>query len=421
MATGTARVLVAVLTAGMVVGLASAPAPAVGPAWVAQDVIAGSGLAASTETWEAVPVDFDDDGDQDVWIGYHDQGGKLWRNNGFGAYTQVITAAWPRKNSERKIPDRHDCAWADVDQNGLIDSYCAAGRGTSNPVKYGRDNELWLQQSPGQFSDVGTAWGIGELCGRSHYVAFLDADGDAFPDLFVGNADPRVVSGDPCDVAANGLTNEQMKLYLDDGGAGFSYAPGSGIAGYGGVRCAVVTDYNGDGWDDLFVCGKQSRLYRNNLGLGFTDVAPALGVTTNYCDLAFGDLDRDGDQDLVTCVKAQFAYRLNTNGTFGPTVRIGAVPAGSSGRSLALGDADGDGDLDVYALISNLTAKTNANDTLYLNDALTFTAIAVPGASGIGDAVTALDGNGDGRSEFLVLNGVETIAPLQLIRVAPAP
>ena len=102
-------------------------------------------------------------------------------------------------------------------------------------------------------------------------------------------------------------------------------------------------------------------------------------------------------------------------------MRIAAVPSTSSARSIALGDADGDGDLDVYGLISNLTAKTNANDSIYLNDALRFTAVAVPSAPGVGDAVTALDGNSDGQSEFLVLNGVETIAPLQLIRLTATP
>ena len=36
---------------------------------------------------------------------------------------------------------------------------------------------------------------------------------------------------------------------------------------------------------------------------------------------------------------------------------------------------------------------------------------------GIGDAVTALDGNGDGRTEFLVLNGVEVSGPIQRIEL----
>ena len=88
-------------------------------------------------------------------------------------------------------------------------------------MKTGKDNELWLQTRVGQFREVGTAWGVGDVCGRSHYVAFLDANGDAYPDLFVGNAPPRAVTGDPCDNPANGLPSEQSKLFLNQGGTGF--------------------------------------------------------------------------------------------------------------------------------------------------------------------------------------------------------
>jgi hypothetical protein len=43
--------------------------------------------------------------------------------------------------------------------------------------------------------------------------------------------------------------------------------------------------------------------------------------------------------------------------------------------------------------------------------------VPVPPAAGVGDAVAALDGNADGRSEFLVLNGVETSGPTQRIEL----
>ena len=206
--------------------------------------MAGSGLASSLETWDATVVDYDGDGDQDVWVGYHDQGGRLFRNNGAGVYTRVAAAAWPRVNADGMIPDRHLCAWADVDRNGLVDAYCSAGRGGQNLVKTGKDNELWLQTGVGQFSEVGTAWGVGDVCGRSHYVAFLNANGDSYPDLFVGNASPRAVTGDPCDNPANGLPNEQSKLFLNQAGAGFRAVGNWGITGYGGTRCAEVVDVN---------------------------------------------------------------------------------------------------------------------------------------------------------------------------------
>ena len=264
------RVLIAVLlTAG---ALAGVPAPpAVAATWVAVNTVSGSGLASSLETWDATVVDYDGDGDQDVWVGYHDQGGRLFRNAGTGVYTRVAAAAWPRVNADGKIPDRHLCAWADVDRNGLVDAYCSAGRGGQNLVKTGKDNELWLQTAPGRFSEVGTAWGVGDVCGRSHYVAFLNANGDSYPDLFVGNASPRAVTGDPCDNPANGLPNEQSKLFLNLAGAGFRSVDDWGITGYGGTRCAEVVDVNRDGWDDLLVCGNTAtKLYVNNQGTGFT-------------------------------------------------------------------------------------------------------------------------------------------------------
>ncbi len=163
----------------LVAVLVLTPSPASAAVWTAVNTVAPSGLSESTETWEATPVDYDGDGDQDVWVGHHDQGAKLWRNDGSGAYTRVAASAWPKVNADGKIPDRHHCAWADVDRNGLVDAYCAAGRGGQNDVKTGKDNELWLQTSIGQFTEVGTAWGIGDECGRSQYVTFLHANGDA--------------------------------------------------------------------------------------------------------------------------------------------------------------------------------------------------------------------------------------------------
>ena len=407
--------VVAVLASSALIGI---PPPAVAATYVAVDTVGASGLASSMETWEASVVDYDRDGDQDVWVGYHDQGGRLFRNDGAGAYTRVAVDAWPRVNADRMIPDRHMCVWADVDGNGLVDAACSAGRGGKNLVKTGKDNELWRQITVGQFREVGTAWGIGDVCGRSQYVAFLNANDDLYPDLFVGNRTPRAVPEDPCDDPANGLPSEKSKLFLNRAGMGFLSAPRWGLSAYGGTRCAEVADVDGDGWDDLLVCGDTvTKLYRNDAGLGFTDVAGDNGLATHFADAQFGDLDDDGDPDLVTVFTGQVQYRLNTGGSFSAPVRMYAIPNGGGGRAVSVGDADGDGDLDVYALISNVLAGTNPDDVLLLNDALTFTHVPVPPAPGVGDAVATLDGNADGRSEFLVLNGSETSAPAQRIEL----
>jgi hypothetical protein len=396
-----------------------------------------AGLFLSTQTWASTAVDYDVDGDEDVWIGYHQWTGKLYRNNGDGTYTQVAENAWPRVNSQNGIVDRHDCAFADVDGNGLPDAYCSSGRNQGNYVKgAARDNELWLQTSVGNFTDVGTQWGVGDDCGRGRFVVFFDANGDTWPDLFLGNETPRNVS-DPCDNPANGYPNEESKLYLNtvvNGSRRLVYAPSFFRFGPGpGQRCAITLDYNGDGRTDLLACRLRNnppRLYRNNAGTSFTEVGAAARLTSNAADAATGDLNGDGWTDLFFATGSTCTYRLNNrNGTFANPVTVKTVPSGSA-RSVAVADADGDDDLDVYCLAR--ADGSNPNDFVMLNNngsGTSWTSLTVPSAPSTsdGDEANPLFPSGPGTpAQFLVLNGGNSSAPgssgggpNQLIQVLP--
>jgi hypothetical protein len=387
-----------------------------------------AGVYVSTQTWASTPVDYNMDGREDVWVGFHQWGGRLFRNEGNGTYTRVALNAWPRTNSQGAVPDRHDCAFADVDRNGLPDAYCTTGRNQSNYVKgSARDNELWLQTSVGNFTEVGTQWGVGDDCGRGRFAVFFDANGDGWPDLFFGNETPRNVS-DPCDNAANGYPNEESKLLLNTGGTGLVYAPSFYRFGAGpGQRCAVTLDYNRDGRTDLLACRLRSntpRLYRNNAGTSFTEVGAAAHLTTNVVDAVTGDLNKDGWTDLFFAAGNGCSYRLNTNGVFGPLVTVKALPSGQA-RSVAVGDADGDGDLDVYCMAR--ADGSNPNDFVMLNNGTGWTSLTVPAAPGDGDEVNPLFPFGaTGPAQFLVLNGGNSSeaggsggGPVQLIQTLP--
>ncbi len=395
---------------------------AAGGGFVAVDRSADAGLAAVSKTFSASVVDYDRDGDEDVLIGYHANGSKLWENIGRGTYQRVAPTAWPKFNARGKQIDRHDCAWGDVDRNGRPDAYCSTGRFTKNAVKYDRDNELWLQSPRGEFRDVGTKWGMGDVCGRGRHVVFLFANGDKYPDLFLGNESPRDVE-DPCNEPANGLPNERSKLFINTGGTGFRYDRRFWPYAAGpGTWCAEKMDFDDDGWDDLLTCGSDDHLglYRNRSGQRLADVTAAHDLNPPVTDAVVADIDGDLDRDIVTANLRGFAYHLNNNGRFGTREWVGFPPDGQ-GRSVAVGDADGDGDLDVYGMVAS-TPGSNPDDVIWLNDNMNFSPITVPSATGTADDVVALHPRERARAEYLVLNGgfgrADTVGgPIQLIRV----
>jgi len=377
-----------------------------------------------TETYNATRVDYNRDGRQDVLIGYHGMGAKLWLNRGARPYARVARKAWPRANGRGLHVDRHDCAWADVDHNRLPDAYCSTGRMIKNVVKTRRDNELWLQRRRGEFVEVGTRWGVGDQCGRGRDVEFLNVNGDRWPDLFLGNETQRIDPNDPCNDPRNRLPNEMGKVFVNVRGTHFRYAPGLWSFGAGiGVRCSEVLDFDRDGWDDLLACGEPRtplRLYRNLRGHGFADVTAQHQLGDAVSDAVVVDFDRDGDKDVVTAAPAGWSLHRNTAGVFGPAETVGAPTVGE-GWSVAVGDADGDGDNDVYGMVFQSFTE-NPDDLIWVNTgggAFDPAPVPVPSAVGCADQVVALTQRVGQRAGFLALNGYGRFerGPVQYIQV----
>ncbi len=108
---------------------------------------------------------------------------------------------------------------------------------------------------------------------------------------------------------------EPDKLFINDGDGTFTdQAAAWGLTDQHRGVGAAVGDYNNDGWQDIYVTSLgitasattgAHRLYRNDAGTGFTEVAAAADVNTTSTTqpdgygAAFGDYDLDGDLDLV--------------------------------------------------------------------------------------------------------------------------
>jgi enediyne biosynthesis protein E4 len=129
-----------------------------------------------------------------------------------------------------------------------------------------------------------------------------------------------------------------------------------------GAGCAFF-DYDNDGWMDIYLVnsGKadfytpasplRNALYHNNRDGTFTDVTERAGVPGDGYGMgaAVGDYDGDGFQDLyVTQCGRSILYHNNGDGTFTNVTEKAGVAAPGWASSAVWFDYDNDGRLDLY-------------------------------------------------------------------------
>jgi hypothetical protein len=377
---------------------------------VAWDDATAAGLAQLSESTASLPVDLDGDGDLDVvWNRHAKQTTQLFYSDGSGRFTERFAGQLPAR------VDRHQCASADVDKDGLVDLYCVIGASYGRAIKA---NELWMQQPDGSFVERAGAYGVKDPYGRGRTATFLDVNDDGWPDLYVVNFFPR----------PDGLPTTN-RLFLNQHGLSFAPAPWYGldeeVGGLGTIPgCVQAVDYDADGDEDLLVCAARGlRLYRfDAAGKRFANVAPVLGVGSIVNDAEIADLNADGVLDLLTVVRTSLRIRFGTgSGTF-TFVRF-SRPL-TDGRDAAVGESTGDGRPDIYVLQGQLSATLpNPPDVMLASTPNSWTTMSIPVSKvGCGSSVSVLDADGNGLDDYLVSNGARGLAgPTVLVAFGPAP
>jgi hypothetical protein len=321
----------------------------------------------------AALVDLDQDGDLDAYL--VQAGGielpteerpsdQVFRNRGGGRFEDASAAAGV---DERGFG--MGVAAGDVDDDGRIDLY----------VTNVGPNVLYRNQGAGRLADETALRGGGDP-GWSTSAAFFDYDRDGDLDLYVAN---YIVWSVKTEIACYSKPHPQDycspksydapapdTLYRNDGGQLVDASLEVGLrAAFGNGLGLVCADFDGDGFEDVFVAndGVQNQLWMNQAGQRFVDRATELGCAVDQdghekagMGTAAGDLDDDGDEDLLvvnltgetdTLFRndgARFVDRTVLSG-------IAAVSRPYTRFGAGFADLDHDGWLDLYQANGRVT------------------------------------------------------------------
>ncbi|MEM7205796.1 MAG: VCBS repeat-containing protein [Planctomycetota bacterium] len=223
----------------------------------------------------------------------------------------------------------------------------------------------------------------------SQSVALGDVDGDGDLDLALAKRWPV----------------DQIYLYTNDGRAMFADAT-SGLPVTPAPTLMTFGDMDGDGDPDL-VCGYADSTPNQllvNEGGGVFRTSPAFLGAQSTAEIELGDVDGDGDLDVVVANRGGELNNLFLNEGRGHFVNASdRFPLHREDTtSAALGDVDGDGDLDVA--FGNRTLFVGVLNRLYLND----------GSGGFDDGTHLLPPYLD-RTNGLVLSDLDGDADLDLL------
>ncbi len=306
------------------------------------DITESAGVGDNRMGLDAVFGDYDNDGHLDLYVANYGPN-VLYHNKGDGTFEDVSKSA---RVDEPQFG--RTVSFFDYDHDNDLDIFVGNHLDLTPPTEVeqfsfpsdlrGELNTLLRNNGNGTFTDQTDEAGLLAGCAQTQDALFADFDADSDIDLFISNADTASrlflnarmgkftngglfspsIDGEARAVAEGDFNRDgkpdllvavgkRLYLYTNDGRAHFQgeAIPLPEVLTGAGVGRIQVFDYNNDGWSDVLLLAADggSLILLAGAGAGrFMDISEPVGLNTSWgriADIATGDVDGDGDVDIV--------------------------------------------------------------------------------------------------------------------------
>lgn len=324
---------------------------------------------SGAEGASAVFADYDNDGDQDLYVVNYGPN-RLYGNDGGGRFTDVAALAG--------VADPHvgaSASWGDYDRDGWLDLYVTNNIDCDSGPSVYQPDKLYHNESDGTFTDQTALLGEDATLGAGFQAVWFDYDGDLDQDLYLVN---DYIGPEP----------DENHLWRNNGpaeGGGWTFTDVSARSGTNWAMNAMgiaVGDYDRDIDLDFAVSSIAGNVLAMNRRDGtFANRAGPAGVERVYqkadrtsitWGLGFHDLNLDGWEDLFVVAGAlqtldpyqpDQLFVNAADGTFFDLSAPGGIADTAIGRGAAFADYDRDGLVDVYVVNQDGTPRLLRNVT----------------------------------------------------------